>query len=183
MWVAPRGARPVGHSPSLAQHAEQRAAADADGRPELDDREFAPLDQLIETISITRAVEEGPGYRGIKRPKTARGIRTIQIDGGLAGLLSELRKKHQQIIAGVPDGAEVDLSLVRLPDGALLFHGGGGAALTQLRDGSNVSHVFRKQADALGFLGFRFHDLRGSHETGAVGQRRADPRRCRQGRA
>ena len=65
----------------------------------------------------------------------------------------------------MPDGAGVDLSLVRLPDGALLFPGADGAVLTRPRQGTNVSHIFRKHADRLGFHGFRFHDLRGSHET------------------
>ena len=127
---------------------------------------WVDVDLANRTISITRAIEEGAGWRGIKKPKTARGVRTIQIDGGLAGLLAAYRERQQRLVAGIPDGVEdVDLSLVRLPDGALLFPGGAGADLTQLGHGNNVSTAFRARADRLGFHGFRFHDLRGSDET------------------
>jgi integrase len=54
------------------------------------------------TISVTRSVEQTKkhGRRGMT-PKTANSVRTFKIDDAL--------------VAGIPDGAEVDLSLVKLP--------------------------------------------------------------------
>jgi integrase len=70
------------------------------------------------------------------------------------------------IFPGPTDVAkDVDLSLVKLPDGALMFRGGDGTNLTRLRDGRAVSRRFKARARKLGFPELRFHDLRGSHET------------------
>jgi integrase len=122
------------------------------------------LDNRI--MAITRAIEETKGYRGIKRPKSERGIRTFQIDAGLAQLLAAHRARQQRLVAGVPDGIDVDLSLIRLPADALLFPGGGGIDLTRLRDARAVSRAFKRRIVELGFdAGLRMHDLRGSHET------------------
>jgi integrase len=124
------------------------------------------------TISISRNVEEIKVRdddkiameRRVKKPKSARGTRTIQIDPGLAALLRSERERHLRLIAGVPDGAsaDVDLSLVRLPDGALAFPEIGGAGL---RSPHSVYAMFRKRARELGLMGMRFHDLRASHAT------------------
>ena len=67
----------------------------------------------------------------------------------------------------MPDDASVDLSLVRLPDGALMFPSPTGAdvELTRPRDPHAVTRGFVRQARRLGFTRLRFHDLRGSHET------------------
>ena len=35
--------------------------------------------------------------------------------------LQQDRERHQRIMASVPDGAQVDLSLLRLPEKALMF--------------------------------------------------------------
>jgi integrase len=67
-------------------------------------------------------------------------------------------------VAGIPDGASADLSLVKLPEGALIFPAPGDD-LTALRDVNAVTRTFERQAAALGFGHLRFHDLRGSHET------------------
>jgi integrase len=117
-------------------------------------------------IAVTRAVEETKGYRGIKGPKTERGIRTFRIDDSLAQLLAAHREKQQRLAAGLPDSADVDLSLIKLPAGALLFPGGNGTDLTKLRDGRAVSRAFKRRILKLGFPAtLRLHDLRGSHET------------------
>jgi integrase len=117
-------------------------------------------------IAISRAVEETKGYRGTKAPKTERGIRTFKIDAPLAALLAAHREKQQRLVAGLPDGADVDLSLIRLPAGALLFPGGDGTDLTRLRNGNAVSRTFKRRIGRLGFpANLRLHDLRGSHET------------------
>jgi integrase len=119
------------------------------------------------TLTIARAVEETKKHgRGTKEPKTARGLRTIAIDDSLVELLRVEQEQHRRRVAGVPDGtAVVDLSLVRLPDDALMFPGGYGSDLTKLRDAHAVSRNFVHRARALGFPKLRFHDLRGSHET------------------
>jgi hypothetical protein len=43
------------------------------------------------------------------------------IDDDLISFLMKERKRHLRIAAGVPDGVDVDLSLVKLPPGALMF--------------------------------------------------------------
>jgi integrase len=118
------------------------------------------------TITVARAVEETKKHgRGTKEPKTQRGRRTIKIDNGLIEVLAAERERHLRLVAGIPDGADVDLSLVKLPDRALMFPGGWGADLTKLRHGHAVTSLFKIWARKLGFPNLRFHDLRGSHAT------------------
>jgi integrase len=69
----------------------------------------------------------------------------------------------------VPDGVEVDLSLLKLPDDALIFPNPPGPgedfSFTRLRNPDTTRKRARKCAE-LGFPGLRpFHDLRGSRET------------------
>jgi integrase len=117
------------------------------------------------TIRIERAVDETDkhGLR-IKGPKTERGKRTITIDDDLYALLLAERERHLRIIAGVPDGVVVDLSLVKLPADALMFPSPGDD-LAKLRHPRAVTKEFALRAKALGFPGLRFRDLRGTHET------------------
>src|SRR5262249_53907277 len=79
------------------------------------------------------------------------------------------REKHLRIAAGVPDGVAVDLSLVKLPDGALMFPNppalGEGFSFTKLRNPDNTTKEFVRKARKLGFPSLRLHDLRGTHET------------------
>jgi len=111
------------------------------------------------TITVSRAVEETKKHgRGTKDPKTQRGRRTIKIDDGLIELLAAERERHLRIVAGIPDGATVDLSLVKLPDGVLMFPGGWGRDLTKLRDAHAVTRLFKLRARKLGFPDLRFHD-------------------------
>ena len=118
------------------------------------------------TLTIARALEDTKAHgRATKAPKTTRGFRTIAIDDSLVELLVAEREKHRRLLAGVPGGAAVDLSLVRLPDGALMFPGGDGTNLTKLRNAGTVSQSFKTRARRLGFPKLRFHDIRGSHET------------------
>jgi len=72
----------------------------------------------------------------------------------------------------VPDGAAVELSLVKLPDDVLMFPSPDRLAsekieiaLASPREPLSVTHSFRNRAAKLGFAGLRFHDLRGSHAT------------------
>jgi integrase len=133
--------------------------------------QWRDLDVENKTLRIERAVEEtdAHGLR-LKAPKTGeKGKRTIAIDDDLIELLLAARERHLRIAAGVPDGIAVDLSLVKLPDGALMFPAspapGEGFSFTKLRDPLHVTKAFIRRAARLGFPGLRFHDLRGSHET------------------
>jgi integrase len=134
---------------------------------------WVDVDLDTKTISISRSVEEtkirghdGKGAktkRSVKKPKTARGVRTIQIDDGLSELLRQERDRHLRLVAGLPDGVSVDLSLIRLPKEALCFPAIG-ASLTTLRSPHSIYDMFVKRAGKLGFA-MRFHDLRGTHST------------------
>jgi integrase len=125
------------------------------------------LDPTNRTLRIERALEETKGGLTFKAPKTKRGTRTITVDDGLVALLSTEREKYLRIVAGVPDNVAVDLSLVKLPDRALMFPSPSGPELdlTRPRDPHAVTRAFVRRARKLGFIRLRFHDLRGSHET------------------
>ena len=80
------------------------------------------LTRRTKTLRIERAIEETKkhGIR-IKGPKKESHKRTITIDDDLLAMLLAEREKHLRMIAGVPAGAAVDLGLVKLPEGALMF--------------------------------------------------------------
>jgi integrase len=128
------------------------------------------LDVETKTLRIERAIEETEkhGLR-IKGPKTERGKRTITIDDDLIALLMAEREHHLGIVAGVADGVAVDLSLVKLPPGGLMFPNppaaGEDFSFTKLRNPRNTTKEFMRKAAKLGFPGLRLHDLRGTHET------------------
>ena len=128
------------------------------------------FDANARTLRIERAVEETEEHGlQLKGPKTERGKRTIEIDNDLVALLVAERERHLRIVAGVPDSATVDLSLVKLPPDALMFpcpptHGEA-FSFTKLRSPKDVTDRFRSVATKLGFAGLRLHDLRGTHET------------------
>jgi integrase len=126
---------------------------------------WADFDLARPTLAISRSVEETKAHgRRFKEPKTRRGNRTIAIDPGLAALLCAERKKYLRLTAGVAASAAVDLSLVKLPDGALIFPSPG-KEITRPRDVRSVSKEFGRRARKLGFPALRFHDLRATHET------------------
>jgi integrase len=128
------------------------------------------LDTVKKTLRIERAVDHTKKF-GLrtKDPKTERGKRTVAIDADLLALLVAERGRHQRIMAGVPDGAAVDLSLVKLPAGALMFPNppgpGESFSFTKLRVPRNTTKEFVRRATRLGFADLRLHDLRGTHET------------------
>lgn len=127
--------------------------------------QWTDLDAGNKTLRIERAVDEDAKH-GLKGPKKERHKRTIAIDDDLVALLLGERERHLRIAAGVPDGAAVDLSLVKLPSAALMFPSPEGKAFdfTRLRDPHAVTRGFSKRALKIGFK-MRFHDIRGSHET------------------
>jgi integrase len=130
---------------------------------------WSDLDVEAKTLRIERAVEQIGASLVLKDPKTARGRRTIAIDDDLVALLCAEHEKHLRIAAGVPEGVAVDLSLVKLPAGALMFPRspapGEGFSFTALRNADSLTKFFAKAVRKLGFPDLRFHDLRGSHET------------------
>jgi integrase len=131
---------------------------------------WSDLDTEKKTIRIERAWEPTKkfGLR-LKPPKTARGLRTIDLDDATVSLLTGLGETHQRLSAGIPDGADVDLSLIRLPAAALIFPNppepGADFSFTAPRIPRSVSQAFARRADRIGFGHIRFHDLRGIHST------------------
>jgi integrase len=131
---------------------------------------WSDLDAANKTLRIARALEKTDKHGlALKEPKTARGKRTIAIDDNLFAILCGEREQLLRLKAGVPDGMLVDLSLVKLPDDALMFPNppgpGESFSLTKLRVPANVTKEFGRRASKLGFPDLRFHDLRGTHET------------------
>jgi integrase len=131
--------------------------------------QWSDLDVANKELRIERTLEETKKF-GLtyKPPKTSRGIRTITIDDDLLALLVAEQERHRRIIAGIPDGATADVSLVKLPDGALMFPKpptkGAAFSLTTPRNPHSTTLEFRRKVKALGFR-CRLHDLRGAHET------------------
>jgi integrase len=160
----------AGFRPSSLFSVVALAAATGARRNELLALRWTDLDQDKKTLRIERAWEQTKkfGLR-LKPPKTKRGLRTIEIDEGTINILLAERRSYQRVQAGIPDGAEVDLSLVRLPAKALMFPGvveaGAEFDFTAPRNPRNFSKEFARRAHLLGFGTTRFHDLRGIHST------------------
>jgi integrase len=146
------------------------ATASGARRNELLALRWSDLDTEGKTLRIERAWEQTKkfGLR-LKPPKTKRGLRTISLDDGTIKTLLAERGRHQRIHAGIPDGADVDLSLIRLPAGSLMFPAtpetGKEFDVTAPRNPRNFSKEFARRANLLGFGRTRFHDLRGIHAT------------------
>jgi integrase len=127
------------------------------------------IDFAAKTLTINKSVEDTVAYgRHTKEPKSARGRRTIGIDAALVERLRVYRDSMKREIAGIEDGADVDLGLIRMPKGCVLFPGrpetGEDIDYTKLRDGHAVSRTFKRHAARLGFT-MKFHWVRASHLT------------------
>jgi integrase len=146
------------------------AAATGARRNEILALRWTDLDAEKKTLRIERAWEPTKkfGLR-LKPPKTARGLRTIDLDDATVALLTEARETHQRLAAGIPGDAAVDLSLIRLPAAALIFPNppepGADFSFTAPRIPRSVTQAFAGRADTIGFGRVRFHDLRGIHST------------------
>lgn len=131
---------------------------------------WSDLGPYTKELKIERALEEtkAHGLR-IKGPKKESHKRTITIDDDLLAVLLTEREKHLRIVAGVAGTAAVDLSLVKLPEGALMFPNppapGAEFSFVTPRRPRVVTKEFARKARKLGFKKLRFHDLRGTHET------------------
>jgi integrase len=129
---------------------------------------WSDFDISAKILRVRRAIEQTKGNIRFKPPKTKRGIRDIVIDDGLADMLLAEREKFLKLKAGIVDGiAPVDLSLLKLPEDALIFPSFAGARsdFSRPRDPRAVTRGFTKRAAKLGHPDLRFHDLRGSHGT------------------
>jgi integrase len=132
---------------------------------------WSDLDPVAKTLRIERSLEETRAAvlgqaqtQRFKEPKRASHKRTITIDAALVELLLSERDKYLRLVAGVPSGATVDLSLVKLPADALMFPSPTGLDFTRARFALAVTRQFENYARKQ-YPGLRFHDLRGSHET------------------
>ena len=137
---------------------------------------WSDFDISTKILHVRRAIEQTKGHIGFKPPKTKRGIRDIVIDDGLVDLLRAERDKFLRLKAGIPqDGTPVDLSLLKLPQDALVFPSFAGprSDFSRPRDPRAVTRGFAKRAAKLGNADLRFHDLRGSHGTNLL--RRGEP--------
>jgi integrase len=163
-------------------------------RNEIAALQWNDFDATKKVLQVRRAVEQIKGSTSFKPPKTKRGNRDIALSDELTALLCAEREKYLRIVAGVPEGVAVDLSLVRLPNDALIFPSPAGLfSMMRVRDPHAVTRAFtnrrrslakalRKKADeaarakreaeaitlserAERFARVRLHDLRGSHIT------------------
>ena len=103
-----------------------------------------------------------------KGPKKESHKRAITIDDDLVALLLKEREKLLRLKAGIPDGVSVDLSLIRLPELALMFPDPTALLsgnFVSPRDPVSVTKISHRRAKRIGFSNLRLHDLRGTHET------------------
>jgi integrase len=160
----------TGFKSSTIFHIVALAAATGARRNEILALRWTDLDAGQKTVRIERAWEPTKkfGLR-LKAPKTARGLRTIDLDDATVSILIRLRETHLRLSAGIPDGVDVDLSLIRLPATALIFPNppepGTDFSFTSPRIPRSVSKAFARRADSIGFGRIRLHDLRGIHST------------------
>jgi integrase len=135
-------------------------------RGEILAQRWSDFDAANRTLRVERALEYTRKHGlAFKVPKTKRGRRSFTIDASLVELLRTEQEKYLRVMAGVPAGAAVDLSLVKLPDDALIFPAPDGHDFASPRHPDAVTKQFMARAEKLGFPGLRLHDLRGTHET------------------
>jgi integrase len=160
-----------GFKPSATMYAPVAVdAATGARRNELLAFRWTDLDVEKKALRVERALEITKKYgTRFKPPKTKRGLRSIALDDATIAILFREKERHLRICAGIPDGVEVDLSLVRLPEDALIFPAlpgrGEDFSFTTPRDPRNFSKEFARRAKRLGFTGFTFHHIRGTHAT------------------
>lgn len=146
------------------------AAATGMRRNEVLALRWTDFDPKKKTLRVERAWEpsKAHGLR-LKAPKTERGRRTIDLDTGTVAMLVKHREMYLRIVAGVPDGADIDLGLIKLPQDALIFPAnparGKDLNFITPRNPRNTTKDVRRIATKLGFPDFWFHNLRHTHAT------------------
>jgi integrase len=146
------------------------AAATGARRNEILALRWSDLDTDKKTLRIERAWEPTKKYGlRLKPPKTARGLRTIDLDPETVSVLLGVKETLQRLAAGIPDGSGVNPSLVKLPDMALMFpnppEASADVSFTTPRIPRSVTQAFARRAETIGFGRIRLHDLRGIHST------------------
>jgi integrase len=130
---------------------------------------WSDLDVEKKTIRIERAWESTSKGMTLKGPKTERGLRTIDLDDGIVALLLKQKEQQQRKRAGVSNGDEVNLSLIKLPADWLMFPAAPASGrdfdFARPRNPWAVSQNFGQRAKRLGFAGFSLHMLRHTHST------------------
>jgi integrase len=98
------------------------AAATGVRRNEVLALRWTDFDAEKKTLRVERAWEpsKAHGLR-LKAPKTERGRRTIDLDAGTVAMLVKHREVYLRIVAGVMDGTDINLTLIKLPQDALIF--------------------------------------------------------------
>jgi integrase len=128
------------------------------------------FDPANKKLRIERALEYTQKFGlQFKSPKSERGKRTIVLDDTLVALLLKLRETYLRIMAGAASDANVDLSLVRLPDDWLMFPAPDGQP-NEPRHPDSVTKQFTKRAEKILGFSIRLHDLRVSHGTWLLDQ-------------
>lgn len=103
------------------------------------------------TINVSRALNYTPALGNyIDGTKSEAGERVVTLPAGMMALLYETRKYHQEMAQLLGDRWRGEGRIVCNWDGTPMHH-------------DTPSKQFRKFADAHGFEGVRFHDLRHTH--------------------
>jgi integrase len=125
---------------------------------------WTDLDIANKTLRIERAWESISGRRmALKPPKTERGKRTIGLSDDIIALLLREKERLQRLSAGIQDGAEADMALIKLPQDALIFPAD--FSVTKPHSPRDFSKKFVRRARKAGFPGFTLHMLRHTHST------------------
>ncbi len=115
--------------------------------------ELSDVDWQECTIDIRRAMKYTPDQGNyVGDPKSDAGRRTIDLPAGMMALLEETRKYHEDAAAFLGDRWRGCGRIISAWDGTPVHH-------------DTPSKWFRRFADANGFQGVRFHDLRHTHAT------------------
>jgi integrase len=126
--------------------------------------QWPAIDFSTATISVAKSVEPTKRF-GLRltTPKSKRSRRSFQVDAGTLEVLKREHDRQKRIVAGVPDGVDVNLTLVKLPPGAFVFPAVG-PDLCAIRHPDGVTAQFLLWARGRGF-DMSFHDIRAGHET------------------
>jgi integrase len=114
----------------------------------------------VKVIRVREALEQTKkGGIRVKEPKRDSSIRDVTLPDIVIEALRDERDRQRRIAAGVPEGAEIDLSLIRLPDSALVFPAIDGGYSKPI----DFSKAWARFAEEIGMPEITFHALRHTH--------------------